>query len=184
VTVKGSGYATGVQHVNTVTYNNVTIDGEMCLYGAKNVFNECTFNLAAGQYIWTYGSDVTEFNACTFNTAGKAILVYNEGAGACNVEVTDCTFNASAGAKAGAIANQACAAVEIDNFQSSGTGTVHKVTYTETNQYDASKFSGGWRIKNFVAGNPITVNDVEYTQIAIDGKKMTIDGEKNVTIVE
>ncbi len=185
VTVRGSGYATGVQHVNTVTYNNVTINGEMCLYGAKNVFNNCTFNLAAGQYIWTYGSDVTEFNNCTFNTAGKAILVYNEGDGACEVKVDGCTFNASAPGYAGAIKNQACAAVEIDNFQSpteTNNGAAHKVTYTNTNIFD-SNFSGGWRIKNYEAGNPITVNGVEYTQIAIDGKLMTIDAEKNVSVM-
>ena len=186
VTVKGSGYATGVQHVNTVTYNNVTIDGEMCLYGAKNVFNNCTFNLAANQYIWTYGSDVTEFNNCTFNTAGKAILVYNEGDGACEVKVDGCKFYASAAGYAGDIKNQACAAVEINNFQNpTGTnnGAAHKVTYTNTNQYDNTKFSGGWRIKNYEAGNPITVNGVEYTQIAIDGKLMTIDAEKNVSVL-
>ena len=186
VTVRGRGYATGVQHVNTVTYNNVTINGEMCLYGAKNVFNNCTFNLAANQYIWTYGSDVTEFNNCTFNTAGKAILVYNEGDGACEVKVDGCTFNASAAGYAGAIKNQACAAVEIDNFQSpteTNNGAAHKVTYTNTNQYDDTNFSGGWRIKNYEAGNPITVNGVEYTQIAIDGKLMTIDADKNVSVL-
>ena len=185
VTVRGSGYATGVQHVNTVTYNNVTINGEMCLYGAKNVFNNCTFNLAANQYIWTYGSDVTEFNNCTFNTAGKAILVYNEGDGACEVKVDGCKFYASAAGYAGAIKNQACAAVEIDNFQSpteTNNGAAHKVTYTNTNIFD-SNFSGGWRIKNYEAGNPITVNGVEYTQIAIDGKLMTIDAEKNVSVM-
>ena len=181
VTVKGSGYATGVQHVNTVTYNDVTIVGEMCLYGEKVVFNNCTFELN-GQYIWTYGAKEVEFINCTFNTTGKAILVYNEGAGASKVTVKHCTFNATAGAKAGAIANQNCAAIEIDNFQSSGTGAAH-VVITEGNTY-GENFSGEWRIKNVVAGNAITVNGNEYTQIAVDGKLMTIDANKNVTIVE
>ena len=93
-----------------------------------------------------------------------------------------CTFNATAGAKAGAIANQNCAAIEIDNFQSSGTGAAH-VVITEGNTY-GENFSGEWRIKNVVAGNAITVNGNEYTQIAVDGKLMTIDANKNVTIVE
>ena len=179
VTIKGSGYATGVQHVDTVTYTGVTIQGEMCLYGEKVVFNKCTFELN-GQYIWTYGAKEVEFNNCTFNTTGKAILIYNEGAGASNVTVKGCTFNATAGAKAGAIANQNCAAIEIDNFQNSGTGTAHTLT-TEGNTYGVH-FSGEWRIKNFVAGNAVTVNGVEYTTIAIDGKTMTIDGSKNVTV--
>ena len=181
VTVKGSGYATGVQHVNTVTYNNVKVIGEMCLYGEQVVFNNCEFELN-NQYIWTYGCKNTSFNNCVFNTNGKAILVYNEGAGACEVAVNGCTFNASAGAKAGAIANQFCAAIEIDNFQSSGTGVAHKVTTSENTWSD--NFSGQWRIKNYVAGNAITVNSVEYTQIALDGKLMTIDASKNVTVIE
>ena len=181
VTIKGSGYATGVQHVNTVTYNDVKIIGEMCLYGEKVEFNNCEFELT-NQYIWTYGCKNTSFVDCEFNTNGKAILVYNEGAGACNVTVNGCTFNATAGAKAGAIANQNCAAIEIDNFQTSGVGAAHNVTTSE-NTYN-NNFSGEWRIKNYVNGNAITVNDVAYTQIAIDGKRMTIDASKNVTVLE
>lgn len=179
VTVKGSGYATGV-NAKTTTYNDVTIVGEMCLYGEKVVFNNCTFELAKGQYIWTYGAKNVEFNNCTFNTAGKAILVYNEGAGASKVTVKGCTFNATAGDKAGDIANQNCAAIEINNFQSSGTGVAHEVI-TEGNTY-SSNFSGEWRIKKFVAGNAITVNGTAYEQIAVDGKLMDIDASKNVTV--
>ena len=179
VTVKGSGFATGVQHVDTVTYTSVTIVGDMCLYGEKVVFNSCTFELD-GQYIWTYGAKEVEFNNCTFNTTGKAILIYNEGAGASNVSVKNCTFNASTGAMAGAIANQNCAAIEIDNFQSSGTGAAHTLT-TSGNTYN-SNFSGEWRIKSYTAGNAVTVNGVQYTQIAVDGKLMTIDADKNVTV--
>ena len=92
----------------------------------------------------------------------------------------NCTFNATAGAKAGAIANQNCAAIEIDNFQNSGTGAAH-ILITEGNTY-SENFSGEWRIKNFVAGNAVTVNGAEYTTIAIDGKTMTIDADKNVTV--
>ncbi|MBO7311982.1 MAG: hypothetical protein J6U82_04150 [Alistipes sp.] len=181
ITVKGSGYATGVQHVNTVTYNNVKVVGEMCLYGEAVTFNNCEFELANGQYIWTYGCKNSTFNNCVFNTAGKAILVYNEGAGATKVTVEGCTFNATAGAKAGDIANQNCAAIEISNFQSSGVGVAHNIT--ASNNTVGENFSGEWRIKKFVAGNAITVNGTAYTQIAIDGKLMTIDASKNVTVL-
>lgn len=181
VTVKGSGYSTGVQHVNTVTYNNVKVIGEMCLYGEAVTFNNCEFELN-NQYIWTYGAKNVAFNNCVFNTNGKAILVYNEGAGANNVTVKGCTFKASAQAFAGAIKNQCCAAIEIDNFQSSGVGAAHNVTASD-NTYE-SNFSGEWRIKNFVAGNAITVNGTKYTQIAVDGNLMTIDANKNVTVLE
>jgi len=180
VTVKGSGYATGV-NAATVTYNGATIVGDMCLYKEKVVFNYCTFELN-NQYIWTYGAAEVEFNNCTFNTTGKAILIYNEGDGPSKVTVKGCTFNATTGAKASAINNQNCAAIEIDNFQSSGTGVAHELI-TEGNTY-SENFSGEWRMKNYVAGNAVTVNGVEYTQIAIDGKLMTIDTDRNVTVAE
>ena len=181
VTIVASGYTTGVQHVNTVTYNDVKVVGTMCLYGEKVVFNNCSFELS-GDYIWCYGAKEVEFNNCVFDTTGKALLVYNEGAGANTVKVTNCVFNASAGAKAGAIANQNCAAIEIDNFQSSGVGAAHNVI-TSGNTY-SENFSGEWRIKNYVAGNAVTVNGVAYTQIAVDGKLMTIDANRNVTVLE
>ena len=179
VTIKAGQYK-GFQHSNVVTYNNVTIESELFCYGAKDIFNNCTFNLNNG-YVWTYGSKETVFNNCTFNTNGKAILVYNEGAGASNVTVKNCTFNATAGAKAGAIKNQNCAAIEIDNFQSSGVGAAHNVT-AENNTVNAN-FSGEWRIKNFVDGAAVTVNGVAYETIALDGKAMTIDADKNVTVL-
>ena len=146
VTVKGSGYSTGVQHVNTVTYNDVTIDGEMCLYGEKVVFNNCTFELAAGKYIWTYGAKEVEFNNCTFNTAGKAILVYNEMATTAATEkvtVNGCTFNATASDKTGN--GFTCAAVEI------GTGSPFEVYFTGVNTVDED-FAGLWRDKGNEVG--------------------------------
>lgn len=179
VTVQGSGYSTGVQHVNTITYNKVTVKGEMCLYGEKVVFNECKFELASSQYLWTYGAAVAEFNNCTFNTAGKAIVIYNEGYCASDVTVSGCTFNATAGATAGAIAGQNCAAIELDNFG----GMAHKLT-TRGNTYDNTKFSGEWRIKNYVAGGVVTVNGTEYTQIALDGRLMNKAADNTVTFVE
>ena len=182
VTVKASGYATGIQHVNTVTYNNVKIIGQMCLYGNKVDFNNCEFELAKGQYLWVYGCKNATFTGCEFNTAGKAILVYNEGAGANTVVVNGCKFNATAGDKAGDIANQNCAAIEINNYQNSGVGVAHNVTASDNTYSD--NFSGEWRIKKFVAGAAITVNGVAYEQIALDGKLMDIDSDKNVTVRE
>ena len=179
VTVKGSGYSTGMQHCNKVIYNNVKVIGEMCLYGNEVQFNECDFELAGGQYIWTYGAAKASFVGCDFQTAGKAILIYNEGAGASDVTVSGCEFFATAGAKAGAIANQNCAAIEIDNYAK----MAHKLT-TSGNTYEGGeKFSGEWRIKNYVADAPVTVNGVEYTQIAIDGKLMTKNAQNEVTVL-
>ncbi len=174
VTVMGSGDYTGVQHVNTVTYNDAKIVGAMWLYGEKVVFNNCTFELNA-QYVWTYGAKEVEFNNCVFNTTGKAILIYNEGFVASTVTVKGCTFNATAGDKAGAIKNQNCAAIEIDN----NANMAHKLI-TEGNTYNDTYFSGEWRIKNFVAGAPITVNGTQYEGIYVDGVKYYKDANSNV----
>ncbi|MEE0865183.1 MAG: DUF6562 domain-containing protein, partial [Alistipes sp.] len=86
VTLEGvtitAGLYKGFQHSGVVTYNNVTIKGQLNCYGKEDIFTGCTFELD-NAYVWTYGSDKTVFNNCTFNTNGKAILIYNEGAGAC-----------------------------------------------------------------------------------------------------
>lgn len=172
VTVAGSGYATGVQHVNTVTYKDVTIKGEMCLYGEEVSFTNCTFELAKGQYLWTYGAKKVTFEGCTFNTAGKAILIYNEDANlVCDVTVKNCTFNATEADYAGTILNQACAAIEIgSNLSKSG----HYTLTTSGNTVD-SDFSGEWRIKAS-AGDNVTVNEVDYEAVTLDGVGYTLSG--------
>lgn len=183
---KGNKDYTGFAHTTTESYTNCKIEGVLFLYAEQSTFTKCEFVQTGNQYnVWTYGVTNAEFNQCTFNTAGKSLLIYNEGDGASNVTVKDCQFYATAGAKAGAISNQNCAAIEIDNYQESGTGAAHKLT-TSGNTYDyenGSKFSGEWRIKRCIAGNPVTVNNVDYTQLALDGKLMTISGTV-VTMVE
>ena len=175
VTINTAGSGNGI-NAKKVVYDNVTINGSMNLYRENVVFNNSVINLN-GDYIWVYAAKNVEFKGCEFNTTGKAILIYNEGWGASKVKVEGCVFNASVGAKASAIANQNCAAIEIHNYG----GLAHELV-TSGNSID-SDFSGEWRIKDYVAGNPVTVNGVEYTQIAIDGKLMTIDANKNVTVL-
>ena len=88
-----SGYA----YLNG-TYKNCTFIGTYCLYG-KSVFEDCTFNVNLGNEllygldkycIWTWGAPSVDFNNCTFNTSGKAVLVY----GGANTVLTanGCTF--------------------------------------------------------------------------------------------
>lgn len=160
------------------TFTNCTINGAM-LVGRDGVkFIGCTFNVTE-DYIRTYGNDVT-FENCTFNTIGKAILVYSDGNGmntAPAVTVTGCTFKASQKGFAGAITNQACAAIEIDNY---GCG----VTLTTSGNTIDGNFSGIWRIKTYdtnKTANKVIANGTEYTSLAIDGKTMTING-KEVTV--
>ncbi len=164
VTVIGSGNYTGIQHSDTVVYENCLIKGVQFLYANKVIFNNCTFDLTEkADYIWTYGAKDVEFNNCTFNTAGKAILIYTEAAShVTNVSVKGCTFNATASALAG---GNVAAAIEIDSSLSKNG---HYTLVTENNTVD-SDFCGEWRIKKSGTDNT-TVNGVVYNAVTIDGK--------------
>lgn len=171
---KGSDYA--ALYTQNVTYTNCTFVGPMRVGRDGAKFINCTFTDLGNDYIWTYGNDVS-FEGCTFNTNGKAILIYSDGGQEVSkVVVKNCTFNATTGAKAGAIANQNCAAIEIHNY---GNG----VDLTTSGNTVDSDFSGEWRIKTYETGKPmVKVNGTVYTTIALDGKTMTIDANKNVTV--
>lgn len=174
--VNGNGADYAALYTPNVTYKDCTFVGPLRVGRDGAKFINCTFTELGNDYVWTYGNDVT-FEGCTFNTDGKAILIYSDGGNeVAQVSVKNCVFNSTKGAKAGAIANQNCAAIEIHNY---GNG-VNLVT--EGNTYD-SNFSGEWRIKTYETDRTqIFVNGTEYTTIAIDGKIMTIDANKNVTV--
>ncbi len=133
--------------------------------GAKYI--GCTFNLPA-DYVWSFAND-TVFDGCTFNSQGKALLLYNHGGSEMvNVTVTNCVFKATAPAYAYAISNLACAAIEIDNYGCS-------INLIASNNTVDSDFSGEWRIKSFYDnGNTVTVNGTAYTQTALDGTLLTV----------
>ena len=88
----------GLQYAGDMVYNNCTFNGQVFLYGNKETFNNCTFNQENSGYynVWTYSAKEVAFNECTFNSAGKSVLVYNEGACATDLTVTDTKFFASA----------------------------------------------------------------------------------------
>ena len=157
------GFNKGIQHSGVETYNNATIVGSVSLYGEKVVFNNCTFDLTGiSDYIWTYGAKVVEFNKCTFNTKGKAILVYNEGTvGSSVVTVNGCTFNASESAYASAVPGQPCAAVEIDSSLIPGTYTLN---FVGENVVD-TEFSGLVRIKNDGGKNNVVINGATAVEL-------------------
>lgn len=184
VTVQGqtSGQYNGYAHAGTMTYNNCTIEGTLTIY-SDSVFTDCTFNLPKGCYIWTaWGAGEVTYENCVFNTEGKALLIYHEN-GNSTINVNNCTFNATAGDKAGAIANQTCAAIEIDNSgKGVGTNTACNFTLNTSGNTIDSDFSGEWRIKTYDPAGSVTVNGTAYTSLALDGKTMTIDASKNVTV--
>ncbi len=83
----------GIQHANSIIYDNCVFEGRMTSYATTAVFENCTFNQTVYDYsIWTYGSENITFNGCAFNCLGKAVKVYNEGANAQNATFNNCTF--------------------------------------------------------------------------------------------
>ena len=154
---KTNGNYIGLQHADTLVYNNCIINGMVFLYAVNETFNGCTFNqTSAGAYnVWTYGAQNVAFNGCTFNCVGRCVLVYNEGA----IDKTDLTventkFNASA-----PVAGKA--AIEIDTSRMAGGATI-----TVDEQTAAEGFADGSN-----SGNPLW-ND----------KMQTADTNKNTTV--
>ena len=108
--VYGQSNYVGIQHANTIKYENCEIAGLMFSYAENSEFVSCVFTQDAVQYnIWTYGSKKIKFTNCTFNCKGKAALLYSESATLAQTATFDnCKFNASAPA-------EGKAAIEIDS---------------------------------------------------------------------
>ena len=173
----------GIKKATALICSGVTVK-PIALYGMQAVFVGCTFDLTNGNgdYIYVREANTVNFTNCKFDTKGKAILISNpseEGNYANKVTVTDCEFYNKGGqpgySSGSALATQACAAIEISNKHNSGVGAAH--TLTTNGNTVAASFSGEWRIKDYQAGNPVTVNGVAYEQIALDGKKMVVTDE-------
>lgn len=188
ITIKiGLGYANGVSGDYAAIYSPNAMFTNCKFVGGLRVgrdgakFSGCEFDLTTSDYdyVYTYGND-TDFTDCTFNTKGKALIVFKDGGSEISkVNVSGCTFTASQKGYAGVISNQECAAIEIDN---SGCGVV--LTCSEGNNV-GDNFSGLWRIKTYISnGNTVTVNGTTYSGLAIDGKSMTINGKEVTVAVE
>lgn len=106
----GNSIYHGFQHAGLITMNNCTLNGLLFSYGDM-AFNGCTFVQEENEYcMWCYGKNVT-YTGCTFNTAGKALNVYNEGddAGSTwNINVVGCTFNSTVKNKAAVNIEETC----------------------------------------------------------------------------
>lgn len=160
---KTNGNYIGLQHTDTLVYNNCTINGMVFLYAVNETFNGCTFNqTSAGAYnVWTYGAQNVAFNGCTFNCVGRCVLVYNEGA----IDKTDLTventeFNASAPA-------EGKAAIEIDTSLMEGGATI-----TVDDKTTAAGFAAGSK-----SGSTLW-NDKKQTADTNKNTTVTVAGEK------
>lgn len=96
-----SGFAF-MHRLKNVTMENCNSSGRIRLNVENGLINNCEFNVDTksgfdGYAIYYYGgnnSNVKVSNS-TFNTAGKAIVLYNEAAMVMNLEVENCTFASS-----------------------------------------------------------------------------------------
>lgn len=161
ITVKaGEGNFDGVV-CDELVFENCTITGKLTLYG-KASFKDCTFeNTMANQYsIWTWGGTDVTFDKCTFNTNGKAILLYggSSNKNPTNLVVTNCVFNDRNNGSAGK------AAIEIGNdFNSTYSLTVNDCT---VNGFAAGKNTDSklWANKNSM--------DAAHLSVTIDRVKI------------
>ena len=146
---------------NELTFKDCTINGKLTLFG-KATFINCVFdNTMANQYsIWTWGGTDVTFEGCTFNTNGKAILLYGgaDGKNPTNLVVNNCIFNDRNNGSAGK------AAIEIGNdYNATYTLTVNNAT---VNGFADGKNTGSklWANKNSM--------DAAHLTVTIDGNKV------------
>ena len=144
-----------------LTYKDCTIKGKLTLFG-KATFINCVFdNTMANQYsIWTWGGTDVTFEGCTFNTNGKAILLYGgaDGKNPTNLVVNNCVFNDRNNGTAGK------AAIEIGNdYNATYTLTIKNAT---VNGFADGKNTGSklWANKNSM--------DAAHLSVTIDGTKV------------
>ena len=144
-----------------LVFENCTITGKLTLFG-KATFKDCVFeNTMADQYsIWTWGGTDVTFDKCTFNTNGKAILLYGgaDGKNPTNLVVKNCILNDRNNGSAGK------AAIEIGNdYNATYSLTIANCT---VNGFAEGKNTSSklWANKNNM--------DAKHLSVTIDGTKV------------
>ena len=156
----GEGNFDGVV-CDELVFENCTITGKFTLFG-KASFKDCVFeNTMANQYsIWTWGGTDVTFDKCTFNTNGKAILLYGRATAAkpTNLVVKNCILNDRNNGSAGK------AAIEIGNDYNATYSLT--ITNCTVNGFAEGKNTGSklWANKNNM--------DTEHLSVTIDGTKV------------
>ena len=153
---------TGIQHAASVKYEDCTIEGQPFSYATEAVYENCKFVQTSNDAynIWTYGSKNITFNNCEFNCAGKAVLIYNEGALATSkVTLNNCNFKASEKVTGKA-------AIEIDQ-----TFTAYEVYI---NGCSATGFDAGSKSGVTLWNNKKGVVEDKSLKVVVDGVEQTL----------
>ena len=122
----------------------VIADGRLRINVSKSVIDNCQFNVSTsngfdGYALFYYGNNNSEVTVknCTFNTAGKAIVVYSEGACRYNLDVNDCVFTSDASTDKAAIQMHTehgiLGTLDITNSTATGFADVHNGLWNELN---------------------------------------------------
>ena len=95
----------GLQHADTLVYNDCAINGKVFLYAASETFSKCVFEQKTEDYnVWTYGAKSVTFSGCTFKSVGKTINAYIEAHNASaepqKIKLEDCKVESSKSNKA------------------------------------------------------------------------------------
>ena len=133
-----NGNYTGIQHAAATIFKDCVIEGQPFLYAKDAQYINCTFNQTSSDAynVWTYGAGNVLFKDCTFNCAGKSVLIYNEGSiNRQTVEFQNCKFNASA-----PVADKA--AIEIDSSLLPDGG-IYKVIIDQATADNVTGFDNG-----------------------------------------
>ena len=158
----GNNNYQGMQHSSNLEFNNCVIEGQPFGYAAGLVYNECTFKQTSpdAYNIWTYGANPVTFNDCVFESAGKSVLIYNEGTLVTGVnKFNSCKFVASQ-----KVAGKA--AIEIDQ-----TFTNYEV---EINGCTATGFDNGSVSGNSLWNNKKGVVAGKTLVVKVDGVMQTL----------
>ncbi len=162
VTVEfGNNNHTGIQHSGDVVYKDCTIKGKMTNYAEDVTFINCTFEHTADYCIWTYAAKNATFTDCTFNTGGKAILVYIESTNSsfvANINLNNCIFIDNGGI------NGKAAVEAASDGGNTATSNKYNINFTDctVNGFDTNNSSSNyWGNKNSM--------DTDHLNVVIDG---------------
>jgi predicted ribosomally synthesized peptide with SipW-like signal peptide len=159
ITILGqaSGNFAGMARVNKTTFVNCLLKGKLTLYGDAT-FIGCTLENDTDYSIWTWGAKNVEFTNCTFNSGGKALLLY--GHGPTHLIVNGCTFNDS-----GSLGSVGKAAIETGNdYGATYSLTVNSTTVNgfEINPNGINTGTALWANKNSM--------DQAHLNVVVDGE--------------
>ena len=122
----------------------VIADGRLRINVSKSLIDNCQFNVSTsngfdGYALFYYGNNDSEVTVknCTFKTAGKAIVVYSEGACIYNLDVNNCVFTSDASTDKAAIQMHTehgiSGTLDITNSTATGFAAVHNGLWNELN---------------------------------------------------